>query len=449
LQIRTQLEIFRQIGDQLDESHHIVQTGVLDTLVVKLSFADAKLKGISKSQSLQLGSNSLLGILLPKRERVNFALHKSSLDEAINDLESWQRLSFNTLWLVATKPQSQHVDKALDRAKESSQGQGNKMIRAAIAVRNPLRDIGSARVFLPPKKLASAKTTEIAFSSVKSVQVDDKWRLMDSVSDLSKESVRELAVKLKSADPLTFGLLTCLGAVHDETNNEFSIIFRKPDTMSRPETLRAKIMANKSIHSLSDRFRVATQLARAVSSVHTFDMVHKSIRPENIILFQDLESALGSAFLFGFGSVRRDDEGTRLSGDTDWPKNIYRHPQRQGSRIQDRYIMQHDIYSLGVCLLEIGLWSSFVEYTPNQSPTRSQTYDLCAESSNEFGHPELVKSRLLSLATKELRRNMGTKYARIVESCLTCLDLDNEDFGEESELQEDGVNVAVRYIEKV
>ena len=44
---------------------------------------------------------------------------------------------------------------------------------------------------------------------------------------------------------------------------------------------------------------------------------------------------------------------------------------------------------------------------------------------------------------------MGIKYARVVESCLTCLDLGNEDFGEESELQGDGVNVAVRYIEKV
>lgn len=111
--------------------------------------------------------------------------------------------------------------------------------------------------------------------------------------------------------------------------------------------------------------------------------------------------------------------------------------------------MQHDIYSLGVCLLEIGLWRSFVEYSPNQNPTGSQTYDLCAESTKNPGHPELVKSYLLSLATTELPGKMGTKYARIVESCLTCLDLGNEDFGEESELHEDGVIVAVRYIEKV
>jgi len=195
---------------------------------------------------------------------------------------------------------------------------------------------------------------------------------------------------------------------------------------------------------------LATQLARAVSSVHTFDMVHKNIRPENIILFRDSESTLGSAFLLGFETVRREQDGTRLRGDTDWVKNLYWHPQRQGSRIRERYIMQHDIYSLGVCLLEIGLWSSFVEYSnPNSCPTKSRTYDFRAESSDDFSPPELFKSRLLSIATKELPEKMGTKYARIVESCLTCLDLGNEDFGDESEFQDDGVIVAVRYIKKV
>jgi serine/threonine protein kinase len=222
-----------------------------------------------------------------------------------------------------------------------------------------------------------------------------------------------------------------------------------PESMSEPETLRARIIARDITHSLSDRFRLATQLARAVFSMHAFDMVHKSIRPENIILFRDQESALGSAFLLGFDRVRRLADGTLLQADPDWEKNLYRHPQRQGLRIRDRYIMQHDIYSLGVCLLEIGLWNSFVKYdNPNQRPARSQTYDLLVDNSR-IGRPEQVKSRLLSLATNELSQQMGTKYARIVESCLTCLDLGNDDFGDESEFQYNNVTVAVRYIEKV
>jgi len=437
LQIEPQLEIFRQIGDQLDEQRQIVQTDVLDILVSRLIYADAKLKGLVGTQTLELDRNNLRVRSLLRQQRAKFAIQKSGVDEAIKEVELWQQLSFNPLWFATMKTQTQHFSKVLDHAKVCSESQENEVIRASIAVRNPLRDIGSARVFLPSDKLESAKTSEIAFSSVKLIQVDGKWRLLDPVSSLSKDTVRELVVRLKGANPSTFGLLTSLGAVCSKKNNTFSIVFRIPDRMSEPETLRAKIMASDSNHSLSERFRLATQLARAVFSVHTFDMVHKSIQPENIILFKDDESTLGSAFLLGFERVRREEDGTRLSGDTDWAKNIYRHPQRQGSRIRERYIMQHDIYSLGVCLLEIGLWSSLVRY------------EFCRGSPNEFDHAENIKSRLLSLVIEELPGKMGTKYAKIVESCFTCLDLGNEDFVEDPELQEDGVAVAVRYIKKV
>jgi WD40 repeat protein len=116
---------------------------------------------------------------------------------------------------------------------------------------------------------------------------------------------------------------------------------------------------------------------------------------------------------------------------------------------RDHYIMQHEIYSLGVCLLEVGLWTSFVQYTQDQSPTKSQTCSMWRENLHESAQSEEIKSRLVSLAIKDLPAKMGTKYARIVESCLTCLDLGNEDFDEDPGLQEDGVVVAVRYIEKV
>ena len=45
---------------------------------------------------------------------------------------------------------------------------------------------------------------------------------------------------------------------------------------------------------------------------------------------------------------------------------------------------------------------------------------------------------------------MGDKYAEIVETCLTCLDLSNVEFGDEKELEgKDGIHVGARYIEKV
>ncbi|KAF2019614.1 hypothetical protein BU24DRAFT_123764 [Aaosphaeria arxii CBS 175.79] len=439
LQLGKQLEIFRQIADQLDDQRQTAQLDVLDILVLKLNYVDAKLKYFSENQS-------------SKWARAKYVVQKSNLDKAINDIESWQRLSFNPLWLETMKVQTQQIDQPLRRAKESSPPQDSNIMAAAIAIRNPLKDVNTARVFLPATKLESAEILDIEYSSVKYVNIDNKWRVLDSVSYLQRDAVRELAVRLKRADPSTFGLLTCLGAVQDERDHTCSLVFRIPESISMPVTLRAKIMSTDTTHSLSDRFRLATQLARAVFSIHTFDMVHKSIQPENIILFDDPTSTLGSAYLFGFEKIRLDTGDTVMAGDTDWTKNLYRHPQRQGPRIQERYVMQHDIYSLGVCLLEIGLWSSFVNYVPGGDfqPFKSQAYPMIY--GDDYYTPrgsEATKGHLLALAVYELPKTMGSKYAAIVESCLTCLDLGNEDFGDEDELQRDGETVAVRYIQKV
>ena len=70
---------------------------VLEILVYKVTLADAKLKGLVKSQAPKLDYNSLYGKTLLKRERASYMIQKRSLDEAINEIESWQRLSFNPI----------------------------------------------------------------------------------------------------------------------------------------------------------------------------------------------------------------------------------------------------------------------------------------------------------------------------------------------------------------
>ena len=267
MQMEMQLEILGQVRDKLDDRSQIIQNRVLDILTLKLADADAQLRGLVQNWSSDHHSNvPPVEFTMSKRKKSKYAMIKDHLDKIIEEIESWQRVSLNPLWFFILKFQSQQFDKDLDRAKGENRSQGHKMITQAIAVRNPLRKISSTKVFLPPKKLESAETAEIAFSSVTSVHIDNKWRLVDSVSNLSKEAVRNLVVKLESTNPSTFGLLTCLGAVHDQKKNEFSFIFRMPDNMSHPETLRTSIIVSNSSHSLSNRFRLATQLARAVCS---------------------------------------------------------------------------------------------------------------------------------------------------------------------------------------
>ena len=111
---------------------------------------------------------------------------------------------------------------------------------------------------------------------------------------------------------------------------------------------------------------------------------------------------------------------------------LYRYPlqgERYGRR---RYNMQHDIYSLGVCLLEIGLWEAFIKSSPTNMDRTLPP--ILAKSLYQTG--EYILSRLLELTRSALPGHMGSKYAAVVETCLTCLDPDNVDF--EDTYDEDG-----------
>ena len=134
----------------------------------------------------------------------------------------------------------------------------------------------------------------------------------------------------------------------------------------------------------------------------------------------------------------------------------------------DDYVMQHDVYSLGVCLLELGLWESSVEWGEHDgegmegevvAPLPSAALGLSLEDfdvvdgDDEKGRKPgfRIKERLVELARRRLPLRMGDRYAAVVVTCLTCLDGNNEGFGgDEAEMEdEDGVLVGTRFIERV
>lgn len=140
----------------------------------------------------------------------------------------------------------------------------------------------------------------------------------------------------------------------------FKFVFETPKGMSDHRSLRSILMGGSRV-PLNEKFVLAKSLARSVIYVHMSKSVHKNTSPETILLSRDRDGNLGSSFQMGFQSFRFASGMTLLSSDDDWKKNLYRrHPRPQGQKPEDTYKMQHGMYSMGVVLLEIGLWSSFV-----------------------------------------------------------------------------------------
>lgn len=226
-----------------------------------------------------------------------------------------------------------------------------------------------------------------------------------------KRNVRDLVQKLQADDPYTFGLLNCKGFVAETVPVgsaellSLTLVFREPPVAHNPRSLREIFLNTPTSTSATRRLEIARDLARSVGYVHTFGFVYKNVRPESVLIFDHANREGMAAFLVGFENFRRDEGWTARRGDDVPDKNLYRHPSRQGFNPHDDYEMRHDIYSLGVCLLEIGLWSSFVDYDPTTG-AHSLSQLLTARSEKD-------KILFVALTRCPLPGSMGDKYAEI------------------------------------
>lgn len=243
------------------------------------------------------------------------------------------------------------------------------------------------------------------------------------------------------------GILQCLGY---RNSPSLDLVFRVSDELSSPRSLQKLFGEVQSDIGapLNRRLNLARMLAQSVLSVHTAGFVHKNIRPETILIFQRQEDSSAPTIPDGsYGDVviltewqmlRKLNDTSSRRGEEDWDKNIYRHPERQGIKPQTRYNMGHDIYSLGVCLLEIGLWEPLIVHQGCESMERS--YGLAPvfynaahsldvpvrmddnEAFKKLVKPALVRKAVLRLAQQKLPARIGNGYAKVVMDCLTCLD---------------------------
>lgn len=398
-----------------------------------------------------------------KSLRWKYVLIKESLDMAIEELDRWHATA-DPSWYLLLRISNNKIDQALTiRVNNAAPA-----FPMAIRIREARRYTGDSGVFLPPRDLDSMLISDIRLSTAKLAQRRSSKGVQNliltslecpagSKVDLVAKTVQELAQKLAVNDPLTFGLLSCKGVVRANRNDgrptAFTMVFRSPQNNANVSSLRNEFLANNNLITFGDKFAFARQLAKSISYIHTLGFIHKSVRPENILIFREADRITPpSAYLAGFDSFRKEDGRTYRQGVYEWERNLYQHPSRQGLSPREDCVMQHDIYSLRVCLLEIRLWESFTDYdSSGRNPTASRLLNPFALDcqAGRVGIND-TKDYLVRLYRERLSQNMGPKYRAVVETYLTCLDPENVDFGDEREfVDNDGIQVGVRYIEKV
>ncbi|KAI8623725.1 hypothetical protein F5Y19DRAFT_457253 [Xylariaceae sp. FL1651] len=406
-------------------------------------------------------------------KKPKYLLLRETIDRVIRDLEDWQR-RFDPSWFlilrIAENKDGSVKPKLNDAATKVKELAGASKEKNTFDLANGLLDVtsrpeGDRAVFLPEKKFDRRPIPYSTAVLVRQPQYTSKWLIIDSIQcdeqadrDELTKSVRLLATKLKRADPLTFGLLECQGVMKvSGAKPSFDLILNTPSGKDAFRSLRDALLS-EGTPSLSQRISIAKELTKSISSIHTFDFVHKNVRPETILLFGDTEAEKKRTFLVGFEGFRAVDGATAQRGDAELHRDLYRHPSRQGQNPAQRYGMEHDIYSLGVCLLEIGLWETFVAYKSPQEPQPGPSYDrfmdwLKAQNlKTAYNASFYLKDYFQEQADKTLRERAGDRYSDIVVKCLTCLDeKDSDGTGDvnETDSKDPKIVAGVKFIEEI
>lgn len=227
----------------------------------------------------------------------------------------------------------------------------------------------------------------------------------------------------------------CLGFLEEPKKYRFAFVFKFPtelpfasltklfslstyiDNFESYEKLRAPD-PRKGL-PLEQKFALAIDLCQAVLNIHICGWVHKSIRSSNIILGPSNTDVAQNAspgnfkryipYLKGFEFSRPHQGKSSGRTATDLIDNLYRHPARQGIPTET-FNKEHDLYAVGVVLLEIGLWRTVKSIFKNKLDQAGQ--------GGSFPSKETIRDQLVTLAQTRLPPAMGTKYSEAVQKCI-------------------------------
>jgi hypothetical protein len=358
--METQIEILKRVAGGLNKRLQDMQSQVLSQLEGKLKTAsliieqmlsekreDEKVKkGKWKHDDRDIATMMKgLGDMRASK-KVKYVLKKNALYQIVDEIEKWQA-RYDPTWILIMQMSIGNIDEELHEQQKKPEREQIPIIVAAKGIRDAARVAQGEKagnrgpIWIDHLDL---KPSSIPHSSVQlSVLQDEKETvLIDTMvsnpaanPDKTTKEVRNLARILAEVDPSTFSLLKCRGVIKVANAKElspwgpphpdFKFIFNIPPQLSNPQSLRTVLLSGTS-YPLDERLDLAKRLTSSILFVHTVQFVHKNIRPETIIVFQNEHSHIGAPFLAGFEQFRVEDGVTYRAGDDVWQHNLCKIP---------------------------------------------------------------------------------------------------------------------------
>ena len=323
-----------------------------------------------------------------------------------------------------------------------------------------LRALKLKSSLLPSDVGSSGEAREVISYDGEHVLVEFKFLGPDKTAQ-KKLSVRaeNLAILLSQIETASLHTLQCKGFV--KKNGCILLVFGLPAstvpvaiTTSSDRaylTLSDARLQQDFLPDLDTRLSWALRLAETVLQLHTAGWVHKSISPAHILFLKrqgqnESESKqFAGPYLSGFGCARENSPSAFSDEQPVMPEETaYRHALAQGSR-RCPFRPQFDVYSLGIVLIELGLWSSIsdiLQTKNSQIPTammKSATLSSLRRKM-EFSLPRnFVDAAFIALT------NSMTGECMTIESPVE----DDEDSDEESWLEDDSIDVQQSVVNKI
>ncbi|KAL2689996.1 hypothetical protein Neosp_004062 [[Neocosmospora] mangrovei] len=228
--------------------------------------------------------------------------------------------------------------------------------------------------------------------------------------ELERLVVRELAMLLHLKLPPSFRVPRCVG--YYDHDGAFGLLFEKPHKDASIVALSHCLEQETSQPDLESRLALARAVAETVCQLHAVDWLHKALRANNILLFEqpDKPIAYAEPCVSGFELARPASQPnlTQAADPGGEDDDFYRHPNNRlcnpGHRSHS-YCKEFDLYSLGILLIEIALWS----------PIKQVVGAVGANKPGEVTEHMLNESDEIM---GKVRFAMGTSFAGAVSECL-------------------------------